>query len=348
MVTIKDIAKELGIAPSTVSMALNDRKGISPELRLKVKEAAKRFGYMPYIKARQNGMYRKTPRVISIIYPKCDTHITESVQCGIDKVIKESDYHKIRYTVDLYSELNAEKDKERFIETILENTAAGAIILFSITLSETTVAKLTKKGVHLVFLNTYMEYGNCVYVDNLNASYKATKSLIELGYNKIGIIIPDQSMGVEWNDRLEGYKTALKDSNIEFNPDYIVYENDFSSLRSAAYSTKYLIEKHPEINAILYGSDIFAFGGLKILKEMGKKIPDDIAIIGFDDMPIDEVLQPSLSSVRFPLIKMGELGAKMLLNRIMKNNFNPERIVLNEAEIILRGTCVKEYNKKWL
>lgn len=349
MITIKELAKILNLASSTVSMALNDRKGISSDVRIKVKEAAKKYGYMPYINARKTGMYSKNSRVISIIYPKCDVHITETVQLGIDKIIKENDYHKIRYTIDIYDELRSEKDKEMFITNILEHTKTNRIIMFSVTLTETTLAKLIQKGVHVVFLNTFLEYGKCIYMDNINASYKAVRKLVELGYKEIGLVTPDATMGFEWKDRFEGYKKALKENNIQFNPEYIAYENDFSNLRSIAYATKSLIEQNPKISGIFYASDILAFGGIKVLRDMGKRIPEDIGIIGIDDMPIDEVLEPSLSSVKMPLEKMGELGAKILLNTISKKEYEPESILIDESELILRKSCIKEYNnEKWI
>lgn len=332
----------LDLAPSSVSMALNDRKGISPDVRIKVKEAAKKYGYLPYIKSRETGMYNKNSRVISIIYPRCDIHITESVQLGIDKLIRENDYHKIRYTVDLYNELASKEAKDMFIASILEHTSTNGILLFSIELSETTVVKLAREGIYTVFLNTFLDYGKCVYIDNMNAARKATEKLIKAGRREVALVIPDAGMGMEWKDRFEGYKKALQENKIEFNPDYIMYENDFSSLKKIAYATRHLVEANPKINGILYASDILAFGGIKILKDMGKKVPDDIAIIGIDDMPIDAILKPSLSSVRLPLEKMGELGAKMLLDTIDKGSYKSESIFINESRLILRESFRKE------
>ncbi|MBN1899029.1 MAG: LacI family DNA-binding transcriptional regulator [Spirochaetes bacterium] len=342
MITIIELAKILNLAPSTVSMALNDRKGISPDVRIKVKEAARKYGYMPYMKARESGMYKTDPRVISIIFPKCDVHITETIQSGIDKVIKENDYHKIRYTIDMYDDLRSEKSKEMFLTNILEHTSTNGILLFSLSLTEITLAKLVKKGVYIVFLNTFLDYGKCVYMDNISASFKAVKKLIEMGRKNIGLVIPDSSMGLEWKDRFLGYKKALKEKRLKFNPEYVIYENDFSNLRNIAYATKNLIEQNPQIDAMFYASDIFAFAGIKVLKDMGKKIPDDIALIGIDDMPIDEVLDPSLSSVKLPLAQMGEIGAKMLLQTIVNKQYDPESVLIEESEVILRASCAGE------
>ncbi len=348
MITIKELANILNLAPSTVSMALNDRKGISSDIKIKVKEEAKKYGYLPYINARKTGMYNKNSRVISIVYPKCDIHITETVQQGIDKIIKENDFHKIRYTVDVHNEIRTEKAKEIFIANILEHTTTSGIILFSITLTEIALSRLIKKGIPVVFLNTFLEYGKSVYMNNINAAYKAVNNLIKLGRKKIGLVIPDNTIGVEWKDRFEGYKKALLDNKIKFNPNYVMNENNFSNLKSVGYTTKNLIEENPEINGIFYASDIFAFSGIKMLKDMGKNIPDDIAVIGIDDMPIDEVLEPSLSSVKMPFVKMGEKGAGMLLDAINEKEYLPKSILIDESELILRMSCKKGNNISWI
>ncbi|MDD5066432.1 MAG: LacI family DNA-binding transcriptional regulator [bacterium] len=349
MITIKELAKILNLAPSTVSMALNDRHGISPDVKILVREAAKKYNYLPYSKARETGMYSKDSRVISIIYPKCDIHITETVQAGIDSIIQENDYHKIRYTVDLYNDLKSEKAKELFISNILENTATNGIILFSIGLTEITLMKLINKGVSIVFLNTFQEYGKCIYMDNTKAAYQAVNRLIGTGRKEIGLVVPDAAMGLEWKQRFDGYKQALKENNIRFAPENVIFENDFSSLRNIAYTTKTLIEQNPRIDAIFYSSDIFAFGGLRALKEMNKKVPEEIAVIGIDDMPIDEVLEPGLSSMKMPLKKMGEMGARMLLKSISEKEYESESVLIDESELMLRKSCGNDvHEEKWV
>lgn len=349
MITIKELAKMLNVAPSTISMALNDRPGISPEVRVQVREAAKKYNYLPYMRARGTGMYSKDSRVISIIYPKCDVHITENIQAGIDEAIRENDYHKIRYTVDLYEGLRSEKAKEIFLSNILENTATNGILLFNINLTEITLLKMVRKGVRIVFLNTFLDYGKCVYMDNARAGHDAVTKLIQLGRKEIGLVIPDAAMGLEWKQRFEGYRQALKDAGITFNPDNVVYENDFSSLRSIAYATKTLLDQNPRINGIFYSSDIFAFGGMRALKEMGRKIPDDVALIGIDDMPIDEILDPGLSSVKMPLKKIGETGARMLLKAISEKEYEPESMLIGESELMIRESCLPgAVKEKWV
>ncbi len=346
MITIKELAKILNLAPSSVSMALNNRKGISPAVRKRVKEVAKRYGYMPYIKSRETGMYDKQSRVITIIFPKCDTHITETIQSGIDDIVNKQDYHKIRYTIDLYNELNTEKDKDNFIQEIMENTSTKGLILFSIPLSETTITKLTKKGIYVVLLNIKNNYSKCVYMDNVTASYKAVTKFIESGRKNIGLVIPDETMGTEWKDRFEGYKKALQEYKIGLNPDLILYENTFDNLIKISYATKILVDKNPDIDSIFYASDIFAFGGIKMLKNLGKKIPDDIAIIGIDNMPIDTVFQPELSSVELPLFQMGQMGAKILIDSIKKEKYNPVSILIDDSKLILRESFSKIYKNE--
>jgi LacI family transcriptional regulator len=345
-VTIKDIAREVGVSPAAISKALNNRGGISLPLKRKIEIVAQRMGYTPYIKARQTGMYAPALRYIGIIYAYAGEHLIRDIQNGIDGVLRDSGFYELRYSVNVYSHLYDEERKEIFIDKILQDKSIVGLLSVFLKLSDANIAKLQKNGIPVVLLNNYSDCGKCVLIDNVGASLEATRELIKLGRRKIGLIMPEESSETIWANRLTGYKKALSEAHIVYDPYLLVYEHTFS-LEESAQATKALLEREPEIDAILYGCDIQAYGGIEALKEMGKKIPDDVAVMGFDNMTFSRIIDPPLSSVKQPMFDMGKKGAHLLLEAINKKDFS-HFVVELKSQLILRQSTHKDATKERL
>ena len=344
--TIKDIAKLANVTPSTVSKALNNRQGISVSLKRKIEKIARKSGYAPYIKARQSGMYSQNLKYIGIIYAYAGEHLTRDIQLGIDTALSNHSYCQLRYNIDLPYNLNGNERKEILIEKILENKNISGLVSIYYKLPDSTIAELQKNGIPVVLVNNYSSYGKCVLTDNINAAFKATSIMTKLNRKKIGLIMPEETSEIVWQDRLEGYINALSNAKIEYDPYLLVYEHSFT-LKESAMATKVLLEREPNIDAILYGSDFQALGGMEALKSLGKKIPDDIAVMGFDNIFFDEISNPTLSSVKQPTYKMGENAALLLLDAINNRNFKHKAVKL-KSEIILRQSTHKNIQKNIL
>jgi len=345
-VTIKDIAREAGVSPAAVSKALNNRGGISLPLKRKIEKIAHRRGYAPYIKARQTGMYASALRYIGVIYAYAGEHLIRDIQNGIDTALRDSGFYELRYSVNIYSHLYDEERKEIFIDKILQDKSIVGLVAVFLKLSDSVIAKLQKHGIPVVLLNNYSDYGNCVFVDNVEAGSQVAGTLIKLGRKKIGIIMPEESSETVWEQRLAGFKLALSEAHITYDPYLLVYEHSFS-LEEAAQATKTLLQKEPKIDAIIYGSDIQAYGGMEALREMGRKIPEDVAVIGFDNMTFSRITDPPLSTVRQPMFEMGKEGARMLLEAIKKKDFSHQAIKL-KSQLILRQSTHKDIAKEKL
>lgn len=346
-VTIKDIAKELGVSPAAVSKALNNRPGIGLPLKIRIEKAARRLNYAPYLRARQTGMYERSMKYIAVIYARAGEHLVSSIESGIKDALKDTGYYELLYTVDTYNDLYDNQRKEVFIDKVIHDSGVVGLISAFLDLSDSTIARLQKGNIPVVLLNNYSDYGQCVLIDNIESSFEATKRMLELGRRKIGLIMPEESSEFIWQDRLEGYKKALREKKVPYDPYLIVYEHTFS-LKDSGLATKTLIDRVSDTDAIIYGSDLQAYGGLKMLKEMGKKVPEDIAVLGFDDMPFSRISDPPLASVRQPMKKMGEMGAKLLLEAVTKKKF-PNKVIKLKSEIVLRKSCQKDIpEEKWL
>ena len=343
-ISIKDIARELNISIAAVSKALNDLPGVSDLLRLKVKKAAERMGYEKYLRSSLVNRYERNLKFIGVLCGRIGGHLMEQIQAGIDERIRKRGYHELRYLIDVTKELYTEEKKELFLDTVLKEKGVVGLLACFLKISDVLIAKLYKHKLPVVLLGDYTDFGKCVIIDNVKASYRAVDKLIELGHKKIACIMPQEEVDHVWRERLEGYKKALKDKGLRYDPNLIVYEN-WVGIKEGGLATKVLLEKTPQATAILYGSDRQAYGGMKALRDLGKRIPEDVAIVGFDDMEFNKIVIPSLSSVRQPIQKMAELGAEMLFETIEKNDFTPKVVVL-DTELILRGSCLKDYKEE--
>ncbi len=346
-ITIHEIAKILGVAPSTVSKALNNRPNVNDDLRAKIKQTADRMGYAPYVTARETGMYDNQFKTIAFIYPRLGQHIVEQLQQGTNEILRQEDYFELRYTFDIgNSKINENVRNELLFKKLLSDTKISGIVFISFEISDVILAQFHKRNIPTVLLNNHTDYSKSITINNYKAMYQLVKKLVKLGHKNIGLIIPNEKSEHIWLNRFNGYKQGLSENKLKYNPNYIIHEWTFK-INEAGYATKNLITNNPEITAIIYGNDLQAYGGLKALSDMKIKVPDDIAIIGWDDIELNKYVKPSLSSVRQPIEKMGELGIKMLINSIKTKKYKNESIEL-ASEINLRGSCIKDYKDPFL
>jgi DNA-binding LacI/PurR family transcriptional regulator len=343
-VTIKDIAKEAGVSIAAVSKALNDRPGISLSLKRKITEIAQRLSYIPYIKARQTGMYAHPLKFITALYAYAGERLIRDIQNGINGILADSGFYELRHTV--HTQLYAKERKQIFIDKILQDKGVKGVMSVFLKLSDAEIAGFQKADIPVVLLNNYCGCGKCVIIDNVEASSEATKALIELGRKNIGLIMPEETTEQVWEVRLKGYRKALEGANIGYNPHLINYEHSFD-LKGSAYATKVLLDREPKIDAILYGSDMQAYGGMEVIKEMGKRIPEDIAVIGFDDMFFSKITTPPLTSVKQPMFEMGKEAAALLLEAIKKKDFS-HKVVTLKSQLILRQSTHRDISREKL
>ncbi len=231
-----------------------------------------------------------------------------------------------------------------FRSNVMENSDIAGLISITVSFSDKTISELQDRNIPIVFVDKYVDYGKCVYVDNEKAIFNAVTKLISLNHKKIGFISPGPiGSGYDiWAERLNGYKRALNEHGIGYNPRLIENEGSFD-LELIKIATKRLLEKNRDLSAIVFISDKTAIAGMKAVIESGRKIPDDISIIGFDDIEFDAYLTPSLSSIKQPAYEMGERASKMLYSAITKKDYKHESVRLN-AELILRDS-VKRIKK---
>ncbi len=332
-VSLKDIASQLGISSAAVSKALNNLPGISDTLRMKVRTMAEAAGYAKHLQnSRASGM-----KFIVVLYGRIGGHLLDEIQASSDKEIQRRGYHEIRYLIDITRDVLSQDKKDLLVETIFREPGVVGVLACYVKLSDVHIARLQERGIGVVLLENETEFGRCVTIDNFKASRKAVRQFIAMNRRRIGCIMPQEEIDHVWKARMDGYRKALKEKDLPYDPSLIVYENVFD-MEEAGKATLQLLRRKPRVDAILYGSDLQAYGGLKALRAAKIKVPKDVAVIGFDDMPFNTVVEPSLSSVRQPIETMAQTGIRLLFDSIEKGDFAHRSIQL-DTELVLRESC---------
>ena len=334
--TLNDIARELNISTAAASRALNDLPGVGDELRNQVKETAVRLGYKKYLKASLVNAYERSLKFIVVLFGHVGGSIIQQVQQGIDEIIRRQGYNELRYMIDPGKELQTERSKEIFFDRLAEEKGVVGILAFYFQISDVLLARLYKRKLPVVLIENHTDFGRCVTINQAKAAYKAVCRLAESGRKRIGCVIPPEHGDHTWKDRLQGYRQALKDRRLPYDPTLIAYA-DWVGVKPGMLATAALLDQSPKVDAILFASDGLAAGGMKVLLERGKRIPEDVAVIGFDDEEFGLALQPELSSIRQPIRRMAETGLHLLFDSIEKEDFTHRAIEL-ETELILRGS----------
>lgn len=332
--TIKQISKITGFSIATVSKVLNERPGISTSTRIKIRNAAEELNYFPYCKPRALGLSQRMFKYIGILTTVYEYYLRSPIETGIEKILSMHGYHLLKLTFN--EKDNNLLNKELFFQKIVDDKSIAGLISIALGLSDKTIEELNKNNIPVVLVDKYTDFGKCVVIDNMKSTNHITKRLISLGHKHIGFISPEPVGHDIWYERITGYKKALTEKGIAYSPRLIKYENTFD-MELVEIATKNLLEKVHNLTAIIFTSDRMAIAGMKAIRNYGLKIPDDISVVGFDNIEFDKYLIPPLSSVKQPAYEMGSKAAKILLDAIKEKDYKHEVFRFN-TELIIRGS----------
>lgn len=337
-ITIKQIAKEAEVSIATVSIILNKKdKKISEATRQRVLDIVKKYNYIP--NAMAGSLVTKRTGIIGLILPDITNPFFPEIARGAEDKASEEGFNLIFCNTD--DKLEAE---EKYIESLTGRMVDGIIIAHSAS-AEKTSEILERSQIPIVLVDRDLDSQNIigkVLVDNEEGAYQGVKYLILKGYRKIAFLSGSASLQLT-KDRLRGYQRALLESQISTDESLIKY----GQYRSAwgREGTKKLIQEHIDFDAIFCGNDLIAIGAMKELKVNGYCIPEDIAVMGFDDIYISELVEPELTTVRQPNYEMGQRAAGLLIEYIKHKDRSKaqgegvETIYLN-TEIIERKSVI--------
>lgn len=326
---IKDIANDLHLSISTVSKALNGAFDVSKETKEEVLAYAKAHGY----KFRDERISTKTVRRLCVLYDNIDymsqSNIIIPVSLAFSKYAREKNFETIHFPI---SEMNTSYD-----EFMQENNYVGSFIA-GLTYKSPLLSELKVTNYPTVLYDNYVMGEKVASISNENTNTIAllVNNLIKSGHKKIGFIHGDKNSFVS-NERFAGYVTGLMINDIIYNPDYL-YLGEFNQT-SGYEAAKYFI--YTDVTAIVCSSDLIAIGLMDGLEALGKKVPDDISVTGYDDLDIAKFHKPSLTTVKQDYDLIGEKAFTLLTSMLM--NRSPQRIVVSGS--IQSRDSVKKINK---
>jgi LacI family transcriptional regulator len=338
-VTIKDIARELGISPSTVSRALKDHPDISPETKKAVNELAEKLNYQPNIVALS--LRQSKTNTLGVIIPEIVHFFFSTVISGIEDVAYSAGYNVI------LTQSNESSQREMTDMKALFNSRVDGMLL---SLSrETTnfdhIESMMAKGVPMVFFDRVYDHPNTskVIVDDLSGAKEATLHLIEQGCKRIAHIEGSPNLEIT-KQRLEGYLEALKEKNIPVDRDFIIPCPD-PSIEGGKLAAEKILAMSNVPDGIFATNDPVAMGAMQAIRAKGLKIPQDIAVVGFSNWLFSSMTDPPLSSVDQPGFEMGQEATKLLIRQIetkSKEDIDPKP----ETKILKTKLVVRESSSR--
>lgn len=332
-ITIKHIAQEAGVSTATVSKVLNKKDAhISAATVDRIMKIVKEYNYIPNGLA--SSMVTKKTKTLGLLIPDITNPFFPEIARGVEDKASEENYSVIFCNTD--DDLVKE---EKCLSMLIEKMVDAIIIVPSA--ERTKDFKCLKNiSIPIVFVDRDLEidyFTAKVLVDNYEGSYNAVTYLIEKGYKKIAFLTGPSSTKTS-QQRLEGYKKALEDGQITYDETYIL-EGTFKR-EWGKEGIQQLIKQQIDFDAVYCGDDIIAIGAMKALKDKGYRIPEDIGIMGYDNIYISELVEPSLSTVRQPNYHMGSEAVSIALDAIDNKNTRCEVTIL-KTELIIRKSTKK-------
>jgi len=338
--TIKDVANIANVSITTVSRVFNGSEGVSAKTRRRVLKVIKELGYSP--SAMASGLKTRLSKSIGIAVPDTMGDFYGEVINGIESVATENEYNLV---ISLNHHIVRE---ELSAVNFFKAKKVDGAILVTTSGDDDYIRSLIDEGYNIVLLDRdpHSLKADTVKIDNFRGGYIATEYLLNLGHSAILFI-----QGVPYIDsskeRFNGYKRALKDNKIKFNPDFIL-SGDFT-VNSGYLSIKRYLEEHGlNFTAIFAANDQMAIGAIKVLNDKGISVPDEVSIVGFDDSYISPYVIPPLTTIKQRREEMGKIATELLLDRINsrhKEEKTPRQIII-PVELIKRESTISFSSKQ--
>ena len=335
-VTIYDIAKALEISPATVSRGLKDHPGIRKVTKKRIQDAARQMGYQQNNFAR-NLRIKKT-NTIGVIIPRLNSYFMSTVIAGMEKVANDRGYILI-----ISQSQESVKKEIASVNTMFNSRVDG--ILVSLAFDTENIDHfdaMLKKEIPIIFFDRVEQHSRCtsIVIDNFTAGYDATIHLLEQGCKRIVHIAGNVRRNV-YADRLSGYKQALADHGIGFDPSLTILNNNLSE-QGGSEAAQEILKMKPLPDGIFAANDTAAVACITELKQAGIIVPEQIAVVGFNNDPISRVIEPNLTTIHYPGHEMGEIAATTLLNTLMKMPAAKLNTLVLRHNLIVRASSLRK------
>ena len=329
--SIKDVAKEAGVSIATVSRVLNDIDVVNEDTKKKVLDAIKKLGYRPNIVARS--LKTQRTKTVGILVPDISSGFYPEIVRGAEDVANIYDYNVILCNSDFDGE------KEKSYLRVLKEKMVDGVIYMSSSFDEETLDIINDLDLKTVLVESKDKENRLpsVTIDNISATYEATKMLIENGAKNIAFIGVKKEAANAWSERYIGYEKALKENGLDINEELVF-------LKGLKVATGYeavdkFLESGKGFDAIVCASDEIAIGAINALREKNIKVPEDVSVVGFNDNDVASYFYPKLTTIKQPSYDMGSVAMRMLI-KILNNK------PLETSQYILDYNLVKRESAK--
>ncbi len=332
--TLEEVAKLAGVSRATVSRVINDRPNVRAAIREKVWQAVRDSGYRPHAVARS--LVTRRTGILGVVIPEAvSTLFTDPFFPQFLRGTTEAcNAHQQQLMLVLLSDPTGEQE---MYQRVLRNGYLDGVIVASATVGDPLIAAMLRDGIPFVSVGRHPDKRvHVVDVDNLGGARVAVEHLLRLGHRRIATIAGPAGM-TSGQDRLEGYRQALESYHVPLDKRLVVH-GDYTEA-GGALAMQQLLPRGP--TAVFVASDTMAVGALKWLRQAGRRVPDDIALVGFDDIPVASAVEPRLTTVRQPISRLGALAVDVLVGLLQgpaAAPSSPQRIVL-PTELVIRESC---------
>ncbi len=330
MVTIKQVSELAGVSSATVSRVINNTDTVKEKTRQQVLDAMAKLGYRHNVIAAS--LASNKTHTVGYVVPELHGSFFGSMMAGSEKVLRDANKHMLVVTGH-----SDEKLEKKEIEALLSRRC-DALILHVEAVSDDYLIELAAQDVPLVVVNRYIEAigEHCISLDNFSGGYMATEHLIEQGHRDIAYLA-GALFKADGKNRLEGHKQALADYGIEYD-DSLMVEGNFQA-QSGEDGINTLNERGVTYTAVACANDEMASGAINALRILGKQVPEDVSVIGFDNIDFASYLTPKLTTVNYPVGDIGTMAARWILNQVYGDHKMTMEHILR-PELIVRGSTL--------
>jgi LacI family transcriptional regulator len=334
MATVHDVARRAGVSTSTVSHVVNSTRFVSDELRERVLAAMRELDYTPNAAARMLTLGRS--HTIGLIVSDIRNPFFASVARGVEDVAQEHGYTLVLCNSD------ESADRETACLNALETRAVDGVLLASAGVADAHLSRLVRAGYPIVLVDRDLpELGApAVMLDNEGAAYSAVWHLITRGHRRIAMLSGRAAISTT-TERVAGYRRALREAGIDFDARLVV--SGASTSEGGASATNIVLDVDPPPSAIFSGNNLMSIGALQVIATRGLGVPEDVALVGFDDFPFpwSDAFRPHLTTIAQPTYELGRRAAEILVRRLKgSTSTSAERVVLDGKLVVRESSGV--------
>ncbi|MDJ1479474.1 LacI family DNA-binding transcriptional regulator [Cytophagaceae bacterium YF14B1] len=338
-ITIYDIAKQLNISPATVSRALNDHPAINNTTKSLIASTAREMGYR--INPFASSLRKKRTNTLGVIVPRLNSYFMSTVLAGMEKEANEASYNLI-----ISQSMESFKKEITNARTMFDSRVDGLLVSLAFDTEDLEhFEPFLKRNIPLLFFDRVMSHNQStsIIIDNVRAGYEVTNHLISQGSQRIMHVTGSLKRNV-YADRLKGYQQALSEAGIAYD-DSLVKVTDLG-MDTGQWVVQQIQEMPLPPDGLFVANDFCAVSCMSALKRAGYSVPQDVAVAGFNNDPLSQVVEPNLTTIHYPGYEMGEIAVKSLISHLngVSASHATNTIILR-SELIVRESSLRLSSK---